>query len=121
METAAEVISNAHLHRRILNLAQDILYLSSNAKYKLPKHVGLAILVKNLNGSWQIINILHRQCNAVSFDDVCPMKAVIVSQFRSEIRRDVMLINHLTYSLAYLFMLRWTTLTFMRMLERDKD
>ena len=54
METAAEVISNAHLHRRILNIAQDILYLSSNAKYKLPKHVGLAILVKK--SEWKLAN-----------------------------------------------------------------
>ena len=51
-ESAAE-------ERHILTVSQDINHCASHARIKTPKHVGLAMSVRHLTGSKQLINMLN--------------------------------------------------------------
>ena len=56
-------------HRRILSLAQDIIYASSKGSFT-PKHIALAVTVKHLTGSKELIRVLNRFGHCVSYDEV---------------------------------------------------
>ena len=45
--------------RRMLSIAQDIIYLASNGRKSMPKHTSLAMAVRHLTGSAQLIGILN--------------------------------------------------------------
>ena len=77
---ADDVDKDDRKHRRVLAIAQDIVFYISNARCKTPKHVGLAISVKHITGSKQIIDLLHSQGHCVSYDDVCRFETAIATQ-----------------------------------------
>ena len=56
--------------RRILSIAQDIIHCASNARVKLPKQIGLAIAVRHLTGSKQLVVLLHRMGHSSSYDEL---------------------------------------------------
>ena len=45
--------------RRILTIAQDIIYLAGNGKNVMPKHVALGMAVRHLSGSAQLVGLLN--------------------------------------------------------------
>ena len=45
--------------RRILTIAQDIIYLASKGKKVMPKQISLAMAVRHLSGSAQLVGILN--------------------------------------------------------------
>ena len=55
-------------NRRVVSFEQDIIYAATRGKVKTPKHVGLAILVKSLTGSDELVKILNRFAHSVSYD-----------------------------------------------------
>ncbi|EDO34446.1 predicted protein [Nematostella vectensis] len=56
--------------RRVLAIAQDLVYFTTHARIKPPKHIGLAMSVRHLTGSKQLIRMLHRFGHCCSYDDV---------------------------------------------------
>ena len=56
--------------RHILTLGQYIIHCASHARIKTPKYVGLAISVRHLTGSKQLINMLNRMGHCSSYEDV---------------------------------------------------
>ena len=54
---------------RVMVLAQDMVYVMSHGKIRTPKHISLAMSVRHISGSKQVINLLHRAGNSVSYDD----------------------------------------------------
>lgn len=63
-----------HLHRLILSVGQDLIYGSSNGQVNTPKHVGLAMAIKHLTGSKQVISMLNRFGHTVSYDSLQRME-----------------------------------------------
>ncbi|KXJ20012.1 hypothetical protein AC249_AIPGENE15286 [Exaiptasia diaphana] len=55
--------------RKVIMMAQDIIHSSSHARVKLPKQVGLAMTVKHLTGSKQLITLLNRMGQCSSYDE----------------------------------------------------
>ncbi len=51
--------SNDSDERKVLCLAQDVIYCTSHGRVKLPKHLGLAMSVRHLTGSKQLVSILN--------------------------------------------------------------
>ena len=51
--TAESGSTKSDLHRRVMAVGQDLLYNVSRGRVKTPKHVSLAMAVKNLTGSSQ--------------------------------------------------------------------
>ena len=62
-ESAAE-------ERHILTLGQDIIHCASHGRKKTTKHVGLAMSVRHLTGSKQLINMLTIIGHCSSYEDV---------------------------------------------------
>ena len=56
--------------RHILTLGQDIIHCASHGRKKTPKHVGLAMSVRHLTGSKQLINMLTIIGHCSSCEDV---------------------------------------------------
>jgi len=54
------VVFRAADERRVLCLAQDLIHCASHGRAKLPKHVGLAMSVRHVTGSKQLVSILNR-------------------------------------------------------------
>ena len=55
------------LHRRILSVAQDMIFIDSNGSEDTPKHVGMAISLQHLTGSRTAISMLNRLCHLSSY------------------------------------------------------
>ena len=54
------------MHRKICSVGQDLLYIESHEELNTPKHTGLAIAVKHLTGSKQLVTMLNRLSHCVS-------------------------------------------------------
>lgn len=55
--------------RHILAIAQDIIHATSHGRVKTPKHVGLAMSVRHMTGSKQLITMLNRLGHCLSYDE----------------------------------------------------
>ena len=76
--------SNDATHRRVLSLSQDIIYTVNSSRCKTPKHVGLALTLKHLTGSCQVIDFVHGLGNCASYDDCIRMKSAIARNLLSK-------------------------------------
>ena len=56
--------------KRILMLAQDVVHCASHSRIKMPKHVSLAISLRHLTGSKQLVTMLSRMGHCSSYDEV---------------------------------------------------
>ena len=56
--------------RKIVMAGQDLIHCASHARVKLPKHVGLAMTVKHLTGSKQLITLLNRMGYCSSYEEI---------------------------------------------------
>lgn len=56
--------------RQVISIAQDIIHCASNARVKLPKQIGLAMTVRHLTGSKQLVTLLNRMGHSSSYDEV---------------------------------------------------
>ena len=56
--------------RRVLSIAQDIIHCASNSRVKLPKQIGLAMTVRHLTGSKQLVVLLNRMGHSSSYDEL---------------------------------------------------
>ena len=56
--------------RKIVMSSQDLVRCASHARVKLPKHVGLAMSVKHLTGSKQLITLLNRMGHCSSYEEI---------------------------------------------------
>lgn len=65
-----EPCSNLADERKIIMTGQDLLHCASHARVKLPKHVSLAISVRHLTGSKQMITLLNRMGHCCSYEEV---------------------------------------------------
>lgn len=66
----AETCQNTSDERKILMVGQDVVHCASRSRVKLPKHVSLAIAVRHLTGSKQLITLLNRMGHCLSYEDV---------------------------------------------------
>ena len=55
--------------RKIIMTGQDLVHCASHARVKLPKHVSLAISVRHLTGSKQLITMLNRMGHCCSYEE----------------------------------------------------
>ena len=58
--------SNNSLHRYILSLGQDLVYMSSRGKTRTPKHIGLSVTCHKMTQSKEVIRLLNRNGQGVS-------------------------------------------------------
>ena len=58
------------MEKKIVSLCQDIIYTVQKSRVKTPKHIGLAMSIKHLTGSKQLVNMLHSQGHCLSYDDL---------------------------------------------------
>ena len=56
------------LHRRILSVAQDMIFIDSNGSKDTPKHVGMAISLRHLTGSRTAISMLNQLGHLSSYE-----------------------------------------------------
>ena len=55
--------------RHILAIAQDLVHATTHGRLKTPKHIGLAMSVRHMTGSKQLIRMLNRLGHCCSYDD----------------------------------------------------
>ena len=73
MITAKEPISEKRIqvsetvHKLVLSIAQDIVYVTSHGNIKSPKHVALPITVKSKTGSSEIVTLLNQFGHGISY------------------------------------------------------
>ena len=72
------------IQRRILAIGQDLLYTTSKGRVKTPKHVSLAMAVKNLTGSSQVVTLINRFGHSISYNELLEME---VSMALKQIKR----------------------------------
>ncbi|CAG2186230.1 unnamed protein product [Mytilus edulis] len=82
-------ISSEVLHRRIMSLAQDLIYSVSKGYTKTPKHVALAIYLKTQTGSSEIVKIINRFGHSVSYDQVEEIETAIAEKMIMNTEDDI--------------------------------
>lgn len=55
--------------QHILMISQDIIHAVTPGRKKMPKHVGLAMTIRHVTGSKQVINILNCMGHCSSYED----------------------------------------------------
>ena len=70
---------DSDMDRRVMALCQDIIYTVKKSRVKTPKHISLAMSIKQLSGSKQVVNMLHSQGHCISYDDLCRIESAIAS------------------------------------------
>lgn len=68
-----------HIHRRILSLAQDLIFACCKG-ILTPKHIGLGVTVKHMTGSKELVRILNRFGHCISYDEVVKLEKGFVEQ-----------------------------------------
>ena len=51
-------------------IAQDVMHCASHGRIKMPKHLSLGMLIRHLTGLKQLITILNKIGDCISYDDV---------------------------------------------------
>lgn len=63
-------VSNIQLHRQILSVCQDIIYIGSRGKCRTPKHVGLGIALHQLTQSRDAVTLVNKHGHGISYNEV---------------------------------------------------
>ncbi len=63
-------VSNIQLHRQILSVCQDIIYIGSRGKCRTPKHVGLGIALHQLTQSRDAVTVVNKHGHGISYNEV---------------------------------------------------
>ena len=58
------------LHRYILSLAQDMLFMKSRGEIRTPKHVGLRITCHKMTQSKIVLQMLNKHGHGISYSEV---------------------------------------------------
>ena len=66
--------------RRVISIAQDIIHCSSHARVKVPKHIGLAMAIRHLTGSKQLVILLNRMGHCSSYDELQAVDTSIATE-----------------------------------------
>ena len=62
--------SSPLFHRKLISTSQDLVYISSKGKCRTPKHLGLGIAMHQITQSEDVVTMLNRQGQCVSYDEV---------------------------------------------------
>ena len=76
---------NPEIQRHISSIGQDILYSISKGRVKTPKHIALAMAVKNLTGSSQVVSLLNRFGHSISYSELMNLESSLALE---QTRRD---------------------------------
>ena len=66
--------------RKIIMVGQDLIHCASHARVKLPKQVGLAMCVKHLTGSKQLITLLNRMGHCSSYEEIAQVETSLANE-----------------------------------------
>ena len=66
--------------RKIIGVGQDLIHCASHARVKLPKQVGLAMCVKHLTGSKQLITILNKMGHCSSYEEIAQVETSLANE-----------------------------------------
>ena len=62
--------SDPTLHRHVLAIAQDLMYIKSKGRCRTPKHLGLSVTIHQATQSEDLVTFLNRHGHGVSYDEV---------------------------------------------------
>ena len=67
------------IHRLILSIGQDIVFACNKSVFT-PKHIGIGVTVKHLTGSKEIIKLLNKLGQSISYQEVIKLENSLVHQ-----------------------------------------
>lgn len=68
--------------RKIIMVGQDFIHCASHARVKLPKQVDLAMCVKHLTGSKQLITLLNRMGHCSSYEEIAQVETSLIWEMK---------------------------------------
>ena len=68
------------VHKLVLSIAQDIVYVTSRGNIKSPKHVALPMTVKSKTGSSEIVTLLNQFGHGISYSVFREAKTVMAER-----------------------------------------
>ena len=66
--------------RKIIMVGQELIHCASHARVKLPKQVGLAMCMKHLTGSKQLITLLNRMGHCSSYEEIAQLATSLANE-----------------------------------------
>ena len=84
LENEKVKVTSLQRHKRILSICQDIIFAASNGIVKPPKHVALAVAVKSLTASFQLVEILNGFGHCISDSQTRGLESKIAEKLIAE-------------------------------------
>ena len=78
--------------RKILSMGQDLVWILSKGRKYTPKHIGLAMAIKHLTGSKDILSIIHRYGHCASYSTIERFETAIAIEYLARQSDDKVLI-----------------------------
>ncbi len=72
------------VNQQILSIAQDLIFVSRNSRVKTPKHVSLALTVRNMTGCSELVTLLNRFGHCVSMSQVQEIETAMAEEIIAE-------------------------------------
>ena len=69
-ETSNRVPEEEQLHRQVLSLAQDLIYVRSKGRVKTPKHVAVGVSLHQMTQSRELVTLVNKLGHSVSYQEV---------------------------------------------------
>ena len=90
-EKKEKVNAKGHCQRLVLSLAQDLLNYVRNGMQKTSEHVSLPLALKNLTSSKEVITLLNRYAQEISYYQVLDMEMRLAENLLEGKEHDVIL------------------------------
>ena len=71
---------NSKVQRTAMSISQDIVYAVSKRKQLTPKHIGLGKVIHQATRSKSLIDLMHRACHCISYDEVRRLDTTLAQQ-----------------------------------------
>ena len=76
------------MQRKVLSVAQDILFSAPSSCCKTPKHIGLAVSMKHITGSKMVLKLLHSLGHSISYEDISSLDSATASNLMADLAED---------------------------------
>ena len=73
-------VTSPYHKRRILSVAQDIIFCATNGRVKPPKYLSLPVTVHHLTGSTQLVQLLNRFGHVISVSQLQRLETAIADE-----------------------------------------
>ena len=77
-----------NIHRKVVSIAQDIIYCTSKGRIRTPKHILLPMTIHNMTGSKSVVTLINRFGHGISYTELEELQTAMAASRLSQNNAD---------------------------------